>query len=162
MRRQDQDPQPLTPVPTDGPPAAAGGRTADGRFAPGNKAAAGNPFHRRVAALRQTLVSCVSEKEMKALGRALFKLAKGGDAAAAKVLLAYLIGKPGGVVDPDEVDWHEYGVNRHRAFVLRPALPDPAQEALERLKQAREARLRAAGQGAEEQGDGGPEVEPGV
>ncbi len=50
-----------------------------GRFAPGNKIAVGNPFGRRVARLRATLVEAVTEDDMRQLATKLLGMAKAGD-----------------------------------------------------------------------------------
>jgi hypothetical protein len=146
--------KPLTPVNTDGAPAD---RAANGRFLPGNQAARGNPFFRKVAALRRALVSCVTEAQMKRLGKALFKLAEGGDAAAAKVLLLYTLGKPAEVVDPDSEDWHEQDVVRKRRFA------DECRERHEALRKLREELAAASAElvrTAREAGAGGQRDEP--
>ena len=76
-----------------------GGRNAAGRFAPGNPGGPGNPYARRVAALRAALLDAVSEEDLRALARSLVEKARGGDVAAAKLLLSYAVGRP-----PSEVD----------------------------------------------------------
>src|SRR5262245_26088041 len=86
---------------------AANGRGPGGRFAAGNKAACGNPFARRMARLRSALLDAVTEGDIRELGRSLLQQAKGGDVAAAKVLLAYLVGKPAEPNDPDRLDREE-------------------------------------------------------
>jgi hypothetical protein len=88
-------------------PAAADGRDSRGRFTQGNRGGPGNPFARKVAKLRSALLSAVSEDDVQAIGRRLARQAKKGDVAAAKVLLAYLIGKPAETTDPDRVDVDE-------------------------------------------------------
>jgi len=83
-------------------------RGTDGRFSPGNKAACGNPHNRRVARLRSVLLDAVSDDDLEAVARKLVVLAKRGDVGAAKLLLAYLIGKPAAAPDPDLLDKAEW------------------------------------------------------
>ena len=70
------------------------GRDARGRFAKGNPGGPGNPQARKVAALRSTLLRTVTQKDMREVTRAMMDKAKGGDVAAAKLLLGYLVGQP--------------------------------------------------------------------
>jgi hypothetical protein len=88
--------------------AGVNGHAADGRFIKGNRCAAGNPFARRVARLRSTLLDAVSDDDLLAVVRKLVDQAKGGDTAAAKLLLLYTIGKPAVAVDPDTLDRDEW------------------------------------------------------
>jgi hypothetical protein len=113
---------PLTPVSTvEGRPAEAqpvapqaaaapaeGDRDKRGRFAAGNKAARGNPFNRRLAAMRQVLLDTIDEAKLRALVEALHAQALAGDVAAARTLLAYVVGKPAASVDPDALDRDEW------------------------------------------------------
>src|SRR5207302_6295868 len=82
----------------------ASGRDARGRFTRGNPGGAGNPFARRVAELRRTLIARVTEEDIDAAADALIEKARQGDVAAAKLLLAYSIGQPAAPVDPDTLD----------------------------------------------------------
>jgi hypothetical protein len=77
-----------------GPPAepAGDGRDDRGRFGPGNTAGRGNPLARRVQRLRVALLEAVSEEDVAAVARALVEKAKGGDVAAARVLLERVLG----------------------------------------------------------------------
>jgi hypothetical protein len=94
----------VAPAPT---PTPADGRDSSGRFTRGNKGGPGNPFGRKVAALRTALLSAVSEDDMLRLGEKLLRQALAGDTAAAKLLLTYTLGKPGKGADPDRVDVDE-------------------------------------------------------
>src|SRR5437016_4155897 len=76
------------------PAAAAMARDALGRFAKGNRGGPGNPFARRLAMLRRTLLSHVSEDDVENAARRLTEEARKGDLAAIKILFAYVIGKP--------------------------------------------------------------------
>ena len=82
-------------------------RGAGGRFAKGNGGGPGNPFARQVAARRKALLDAVGAEDVGKVGRKLYELALAGDVAAAKVLLAYLIGKPAEAADPDRLDLDE-------------------------------------------------------
>jgi hypothetical protein len=84
------------------------GRDARGRFVAGNKGGPGNPFARQTARLRKAMLAVVTDEDMQAIAAKLIELARGGDVAAAKVLLAYVIGRPAEAVDPDTVDIHEF------------------------------------------------------
>jgi hypothetical protein len=100
------------------------------RFA-SNQFARGNPNARKMAALRAALVEAATVERMKALGEKLYELAMAGDLAAAKLLLAYAVGKPRDAVDADLLDLDEWSIANGaptvgeflRAFVdsMRPA-----------------------------------------
>jgi hypothetical protein len=83
------------------------GRNSNGQFAKGNKLGTGNPYARRVARLRSTLLDSVGENGLADIVQGMVAAAKGGDVAAAKLLLSYLLGKPVESVEPDYVDIHE-------------------------------------------------------
>jgi hypothetical protein len=84
------------------------GRDARGRFTPGNTGGPGNPFARKVAELRKTLVNFVTEDDMKHIAFVLKERAMGGDLAAIKLLFEYILGKPTEGVDPDRLDLDEW------------------------------------------------------
>src|SRR5439155_23196516 len=79
-----------------------------GRFTNGCKPGPGNPFNRRVAALRQSLLDRVSNDDLGAIVDKLVEKAKEGDLGAARLVLSYTVGKPGAVADPDRVDVEEF------------------------------------------------------
>ena len=83
------------------------GHEANGRWAKGNKGGPGNPFARQVAALRKVILDSVSEEDLLAIALALKARAKEGNVGAAKLLLAYAIGKPASSPDPDRLDGAE-------------------------------------------------------
>ena len=83
------------------------GRTSNGQFAEGNKCGTGNPYARRVARLRSALLDAVGENGLADIVQGMVTAAKGGDVAAAKLLLSYLLGKPVESVEPDYVEIHE-------------------------------------------------------
>ncbi|MBY0523586.1 MAG: hypothetical protein K2R98_09305 [Gemmataceae bacterium] len=85
-------------------------RDARGRFARGNPGGTGNPFARQVASLRAALVDAVNEQDVRDIAAALLRAAKNGNVAAAKLLLAYCVGKPGETPDPDRLDVDEWNL----------------------------------------------------
>src|SRR5260370_36752858 len=89
------------------PLAEDSGRDALGRFTKGNPGGAGNPFARRVAALRAVLLDCVTDKDMEHVACELVVQAKMGNLAAIKLLFQYVLGKPAATVDPDTLDLQE-------------------------------------------------------
>jgi hypothetical protein len=89
---------------------AAEGRTAKGTFAPGNQFARGNPHARKMAALRAALLETATVERMKALGEKLYERAMAGDLPAAKLLLAYAIGKAPEAVNADRLDLDEWSI----------------------------------------------------
>src|SRR5262249_20282394 len=89
------------------PAPGSDGRGANGRFTAGNPGGPGNPFARRVAQLRSILMQAVKPEDLVAIVRKLVERAKAGDVAAAKLLLAYVLGKPAPAVNPDALDWEE-------------------------------------------------------
>jgi hypothetical protein len=97
--------------PTPEPPASGAtgqnGRTAGGQFAQGNLGGPGNPYARRVAALRKVLLEVVDADQMRRIITRLVRVAEGGNLAAAKLILSYTLGKPADVVDPDRLDLEE-------------------------------------------------------
>jgi hypothetical protein len=63
-----------------------------------------------MAALRAALLDCATVERMKALGETLYEAALEGDWTAAKLLLAYAIGKAPEAVDPDRLDLDEWRI----------------------------------------------------
>src|SRR5437899_6431013 len=97
-----------SPRPTD--PAAqtpADGHDAKGRFARGNPGGPGNPYARQVAQLRKVILNRLTEEDLLAVTEALLAKAKEGRVGAAKLLLAYALGKPASSPDPDRLDGQE-------------------------------------------------------
>jgi hypothetical protein len=93
-------------------PNGANGRDAHGRFAKGNPGGPGNPFARRVAALRRALCETVTEDDVRAITCKLLQQARDGDPAAVRVLFAYAIGRPTDAVNPDTLDLQEWQMYR--------------------------------------------------
>ncbi len=86
------------------PPADRGDRDSRGRFVRGNRGGPGNPHARRSAALRQAMLEVVTGDDLKAIMRELIERARLGDVAAARLVLAYAVGKPDRAVDPGLAD----------------------------------------------------------
>src|SRR5262245_18098706 len=84
------------------------GRDVHGRFRKNNPGGPGNPFARKVAALRKALLDCVSEQDLKDVVGVLKAQARQGDKAAIKLLLQYCVGKPEPPKDPDRMDADEW------------------------------------------------------
>jgi hypothetical protein len=117
-------PQQKTP-----PPEAAIGRDVKGRFTKGNPGGPGNPFARRTAAARKAFCEAVSHQDLVEIARALKDRARGGDVAAARLVLAYVVGKPADVVEPDTLDLQEFQqyeeqVRRYGSLPSVAATPD--------------------------------------
>src|SRR5688572_23113644 len=92
-----------------GIPLLKTGRDVHGRFTKANPGGPGNPFARKVAALRQALLDSVSEQDLKDMAEVLKGQARQGDKAAIKLILQYCVGKPAPPSDPDRMDadeWH--------------------------------------------------------
>ena len=79
-----------------------------GRFAAGNKCGKGNPFARRLGAMRSAFLDAVSAEGVQALARKLLAQALAGDVQAAQLFLAYAVGKPAPAADPDALDLAEW------------------------------------------------------
>src|SRR5262249_27689735 len=116
------------PLPNPKAPPSDNGHDARGRFTKGNKAGRGNPHARQVAALRKALLETVTEQDMIEIAHALMIQAKMGDVAAAKLLLAYTLGKPLESADPDRIDQNEW-----ETLQANSVEPAQASDALERL-----------------------------
>jgi hypothetical protein len=99
-------PAPLSPS-ADGPPSAAAPGDKDaatGRFLPGNKLGRGNPHYRRLAANRTAFLEAVGPEQVRQLAGRLLAQALAGDVDAARLVLAYGLGRPPAAVDPDGAD----------------------------------------------------------
>jgi hypothetical protein len=105
---------------------ASNGRDNWGRFAAGNRAAAGNPINRRMRELRQALFDCTTDEDIVEIKRSLMESARAGDTAAAKVLLEYLIGKPAQAIEIGGPDGQALDVTTVAAVVLEALGDDPA------------------------------------
>ena len=68
----------------------------------------GNPFARLTGALRQALLDCTTADDIRQIAKKLLEMAKAGNVPAAKLLLAYTIGKPTAAPNPDQLDLEEW------------------------------------------------------
>lgn len=69
------------------------GRDARGRFATGNPGGPGNPYGKRCAELRAAVLEAVGPEDLREVVARILDSAKGGDLAAAKLLLERTLGK---------------------------------------------------------------------
>mgnify|MGYP006273182639 CR=1 len=100
LRFMSRAPSPTGP--NGGRQASTTGRDAKGRFAPGNKAAKGNPHAKRVQDIRGAMLDTVTYKDVRDIVRSLIDKAKGGDVQAAREVLDRSLGK---VKQPMEMDF---------------------------------------------------------
>jgi hypothetical protein len=126
-------------------PATAAGRGPGGRFAKGNPGGTGNPFARQVAALRQAALAAITPDQVRAILAKMAELALAGDVQAAKLVLAYAIGRPAAAPDPDRLDVEEWNHFKEAAPMLGEAgsllTPDPA-VLLDSVRRGRQATTR--------------------
>jgi hypothetical protein len=124
-----RDRTPTTTNPNPSPANTTPGRDTNGRFAKGNPGGPGNPFARRTAASRKAFCEAVSHEDLVDIARALKDRARAGDVAAARLVLAYVVGKPTDVVEPDtldvqEIQLYEEEVRRYSSLPSVAATPD--------------------------------------
>jgi hypothetical protein len=100
---------------------ANAGRDENGQFTAGNKGGPGNPFGRKVALLRKALIDSVTAQDIQDVATRLLALAKEGDVQAAKLLLAYAVGKPQPAREPDNVDVEEWEVYKKTGEMKKQA-----------------------------------------
>jgi hypothetical protein len=74
--------------------ANGGYRDAGGRFLKGCPGGPGNPFVRQIALLKSALYEALTAEEIAAVVQAMLEKARGGDVAAARLILGYAVGKP--------------------------------------------------------------------
>jgi hypothetical protein len=97
------------PLPPSADGTAPGGKDpATGRFLPGNRLGKGNPHYRKLAANRTAFLEAVGPEQVHELAASLLGRARGGDMEAAKLVLAYAVGRPAEAVDPDRADLNEW------------------------------------------------------
>ena len=99
------------------------GRDARGRFTKGNPGGPGNPYTRQVARLRQALLEALEPEALREVVAALVRAARQGDVPAAKLLLAYAVGRPREMADP-ELEALRQEVERLRLVVEGEQLED--------------------------------------
>jgi hypothetical protein len=73
--------------------AAGNGRTAGGKFAPGNRVGRGNPNNAKAQKLRNAALRAVSRGDIAEIMQAMVRAAKSGDAVAAKFVCDRVLGK---------------------------------------------------------------------
>jgi hypothetical protein len=138
---------PTRPTPPPPPPSQTGSDGADGGrdaasgcFTAGNKFSRGNPFTQRLSAMRRAFAEAVTPEDVTEIARKLVVCAKGGDTTAAKLVLAYVVGKPADAPDPDAVDagiseWQLLANHPSRWAVARALVDDlPAAQAIAFLR----------------------------
>jgi hypothetical protein len=124
-------------------PQATEGRDAGGRFVKGWKGGPGNPYARKVAALRSALIKAIDADKMEKLADSLYRQALAGDVAAATLLLRYCVGVPREAPDPDCLDADEWKKLRDGGpgvgeFCITHVDTVPAELAVDLVKQLRE------------------------
>ena len=97
---------PLSPSADGTPPA--GKDPATGRFLPGNKLGKGNPHFRQLASNRTAFLQAVGPEQVRQLVARLLRQALAGNLDAARLLLAYAVGRPAEAVNPDRADLDEF------------------------------------------------------
>ena len=102
--------KPATPAPLSPSADGTGKDPTTGRFLPGNKCGHGNPHYRRLAANRTAILDAVGPEQVKGLFANLYANALAGDVDAARLILAYAVGKPQLVLDPDRADLEEFRI----------------------------------------------------
>lgn len=95
---------------------AQNGRTAGGRFAPGNKVAVGTR-QAHLAKLRKAFVDCLTTDDVVSVTSALVTAAKSGDVAAIKVFFERIHGRVAAEVRVDE-DESELSEDERREQLL--------------------------------------------
>ncbi len=103
-------------------------RDGKGRFLPGCKGGPGNPYARKIAALRHSLIKHLGPRELYEIIRLLVGQAMCGNIESTKVLFQYVIGKAPEAPDPDGVDVAEW-----RQYVENPATAEAVQKLLDTL-----------------------------
>jgi hypothetical protein len=132
-------------------PAPLPGRDSNGRFTAGNSGGPGNPFARQVAGLRRALLDALTPDDFHAIAQKLLKLALAGNVQAAKLLLAYTVGKPQPAPEPDRLDadeWQRFKESEPMMRELAPIVKAPEAEfPLNMVRLARPAMTRVAEEG---------------
>jgi hypothetical protein len=96
-------------------PSRAAGCTHRGPEEPGN------PFARRVAALRRTVVTAVTPDDLSAIMAKMIERARAGNVGAARLVLAYAVGRPAPAPNPDRLDIEEWQGFREAAPMVSEA-----------------------------------------
>lgn len=112
------EPQPTLTNAQHGVSASSSGRARNGTFAKGNPGGPGNPHARHCARMLDLFRTAISDEDMVHLFRVLYDKAFNGDISAAKLVLAYKIGKPAACPDPDSIDRDEW--NHYQQDAIEP------------------------------------------
>jgi hypothetical protein len=96
-----------TPIDTD-----PNGRGKSGRFGPGNRFGKGNGLACRQAQLRAHLMASINPDDLRAIIKAMVGMAKGGDVAAARLVLTYAAGEPSAITAEAEREAAEEAIAR--------------------------------------------------
>jgi hypothetical protein len=124
------------------------GRSLDGRFGRGNKAAAGNPRNRRTRQLRREWLAAVTLKDLRRVSDNLLKASDNGDVLASRVWLEFVLGKPVQGIEVSDQDGQPMGIEVLMAAVARglEAHPEASEDvAAELMKVSRAHRAESAG-----------------
>ncbi len=103
-------------------------RDAKGRFTKNNPGGPGNPYARKIAALRQSLIKHLGPRELYEIVRLLVGQAMCGNIESTKLLFQYVIGRAPEAPDPDGVDVAEW-----RQYVDNPATVEAVNRLLDTL-----------------------------
>src|SRR5262249_14573538 len=135
---------------------------------PGNAGGPGNPFARKVAALRAALIDAVTPQDITEIMYLVVFNAKAGSLEWTKFLFQYAVGKPRPAVNPDTLDLDELTLTQASAvpveamkeFVAR--IPPPAAVLMMRvltagLSQRFEQETRSLAESATAPQDGSPQ-----
>jgi hypothetical protein len=104
-------------------------RNTQGQFVRGNPGGPGNPHARSCARMLEVFRNAVSEEDMLRIVNKMIEKAANGDACAAKLIVAYCIGKPLPGHHPDSIDrdeWDHYqkdAMNDKEMKLVMSALP---------------------------------------
>jgi hypothetical protein len=111
----------LSPVSDEAPAnkPAAPSHTPNGKFAPGNKCGRGNPFARKMGAMRSAFLAAITPEDVQMVARRLLAQALAGNETAAALFLSYALGKPTRGVDVDRLDLDEW-----KLLAERPGFQD--------------------------------------
>lgn len=114
-------------------PTAHNGRTAGGRFAPGNKVAAGTR-QAHLQKLRKAFIDCLTVNDVADVTAALVTAAKSGDVSAIKVFFERIHGRVAADVRVDEDEPELSDDQRRQELLNRFARLPPEQQTILRSK----------------------------
>ena len=123
--KAQQESPTIEPQPTLTEEQAAAGKTppkdrnTQGQFTKGNPGGPGNPHARACARMLEVFRNAVSEEDMLRIVNKLIEKAANGDTSAAKLIVAYRIGKPLPGHHPDSIDRDEWDHYQQDAMNLK-------------------------------------------